>query len=148
MKYHHRSGFTLIEIIIVIIILGILAAVALPQITKNLETAKAAEAINMLGAAAKSVSDCFTVTEDLTKCDDWNPTKLDMGIIAPVGTATNPLRFTYVWTPANGTGASGDAFTTLTATSISVAADTVVFSYHSNGSIDKIFTGHFAQLKK
>ena len=148
MKHDRRSGFTLIEIIIVIIILGILAAVALPQITKNLETAKAAEAINMLGAAAKSVSDCFTITEDLTKCDDWNPTKPDMGLLAPVGTATNPLRFTYLWGAATGKGDVTDASTTLTATSISVAADTVVFTYHSNGSIDKTFTGHFAQLNK
>ncbi|HLD88341.1 MAG TPA: prepilin-type N-terminal cleavage/methylation domain-containing protein, partial [Candidatus Omnitrophota bacterium] len=79
MKHDHRSGFTLIEIIIVIIILGILAAVALPQITKNLETAKAAEAINMLGAAAKSVSDCYTITEDMQTCDNWNSVNPDMG---------------------------------------------------------------------
>ena len=144
MKHDRRSGFTLIEIIIVIIILGILAAVALPQITKNLETAKAAEAINMLGAAAKSVSDCYTITEDMQKCDDWNPTNLDMGLLAPVGTVTNPLRFSYAWTAASAV----DSNVVLKATSVSVAADTITFTYHANGAIDKTFTGHFAQLNK
>ena len=134
----------MVEIIIVIIILGILAAVALPQITKNLETAKAAEAINFLGAAKKSVSDCYTITEDMTKCDDWNSVNPDMGLMAPVGTATNPLRFGYAWTAA----ASATDIVKLKATSITVPADTIEFIYHTDGSVDKAFTGHFAQLNK
>jgi len=146
MKHDHRSGFTLIEIIIVIIILGILAAVALPQITKNLETAKAAEAINILGAANKSVSDCYTITEDMTKCSGFNNgvSFLDMQLKPPVGTVTNPLRFSYTWTAA----ASPTDTVKLKATSISVAADTIEFTYHTDGSVDKTFAGHFAQLNK
>jgi prepilin-type N-terminal cleavage/methylation domain-containing protein len=45
------KGFTLMELVIVIVIIGILAMIALPQVFKVSERARAAEAINALGAA-------------------------------------------------------------------------------------------------
>ncbi|NLE65660.1 MAG: prepilin-type N-terminal cleavage/methylation domain-containing protein, partial [Elusimicrobia bacterium] len=40
----NKKGFTLIEILIVIIIVGILASLALPKLTRKIGEAKAAEA--------------------------------------------------------------------------------------------------------
>lgn len=45
-----RGGFTLLELLIVIIILGILAAVGIPVYTGTLEKARAKEALNMMSA--------------------------------------------------------------------------------------------------
>ncbi len=45
-----KSGFTLLELLIVVIIVSILAAVALPQFTKITERSRAAEAVAILGA--------------------------------------------------------------------------------------------------
>lgn len=50
-----KKGFTLLEVLIVIIIIGILAAIALPQYTKTLEKAKSAEAITQLGTFRASM---------------------------------------------------------------------------------------------
>jgi len=58
MKIRNRKGFTLLEVIIVIIIIAILASVALPKLSGTLDYAKAKEAINFIGAARNAIEAC------------------------------------------------------------------------------------------
>ena len=49
-----RSGFTLIELIVVVIVIGILATLAVPQYLKATERAKSAKARHALGVIAQA----------------------------------------------------------------------------------------------
>jgi len=51
----NRKGFTLLEVMIVVIIIGILSSVALPQYITTLEKGKSAEAISNIGSLRTSL---------------------------------------------------------------------------------------------
>lgn len=51
----NKKGFTLIEILIVIVILGVVAGLAIPVLTAQVERSRAQEAIQHLGAMKQSM---------------------------------------------------------------------------------------------
>src|SRR5690606_34164797 len=57
MKAQMQKGFTLIELMIVVAIIGILAAIALPAYQDYTARAQAAEAVNLLGGLKTPVID-------------------------------------------------------------------------------------------
>ena len=92
MRNGSNKGFTLIEIIIVIVIIGVLATLALPKITGQLESARGGEAMSMMGAIKRAADQCFEATGLMTSCDTF----AELGISVPAGI------FTYT---SNGAGA-------------------------------------------
>ncbi|WP_430980748.1 pilin [Shewanella bicestrii] len=63
------QGFTLIELMIVVAIIGILAAIALPAYQDYTKKSRFSEVVNAVGAARTQVTICFQETNDLTLCD-------------------------------------------------------------------------------
>ncbi|HUH57265.1 MAG TPA: pilin [Pseudomonadales bacterium] len=84
MKAQMQKGFTLIELMIVIAIIGILAAVALPAYQDYTVRAKISEAIGF-GAAAKTA-----VTEHVISQDAWPDNNTEAGL-ALEASITSPV---------------------------------------------------------
>eukprot|EP00487_Bulimina_marginata_P010112 TRINITY_DN487_c0_g2_i1.p1 TRINITY_DN487_c0_g2~~TRINITY_DN487_c0_g2_i1.p1 ORF type:complete len:102 (-),score=13.73 TRINITY_DN487_c0_g2_i1:46-351(-) len=64
-----QQGFTLIELMIVVAIIGILAAVALPAYQDYTTRAKMSEVISFAGSAKTAVSECIISTGATTDCE-------------------------------------------------------------------------------
>ncbi len=68
MKMKAQAGFTLIELMIVVAIIGILAAIALPAYSKYMDKAKYAEVVLASQAAKTAVEICGQDQGNLTGC--------------------------------------------------------------------------------
>ena len=76
---NNKSGFTLLEVIIVIIIVGVLASLALPRFFKTVEYSRATEALQNLSAIRQSLQRCYLAkSNNYTNCDAANLADLDI----------------------------------------------------------------------
>jgi prepilin-type N-terminal cleavage/methylation domain-containing protein len=70
----NKKAFTLIEMLVVVVIIAILAAIALPQYQKVLEKAKSAEAVTYVRALANAEKLYYLANNEYTT----DPAKLDI----------------------------------------------------------------------
>ena len=101
-----KKGFTLVEIIIVVVILGVLAAIAIPKVTGNVNRSRAAESFNVGSTVAAAFNRCVdaqtgglvpATNVHVVACRTWAA----LGVTDP---SDNSQSFDYTFdTPAAGT---------------------------------------------
>ena len=96
MKLSNRSGFTLLEVIIVIIIIGVLASLALPRFFSTVEYSRGTEAMQAITTIRQSMERCYLMRSAYTGCNAF--TALD--IENPNTTPNSHFTYTLV-TAAN-----------------------------------------------
>ena len=69
MKATSQIGFTLIEIMIVVAVIGILASIALPHYNSYTSRTRAAAAAVELSSIKQAVNECVAQTGMITGCD-------------------------------------------------------------------------------
>lgn len=111
MRQQAQKGFTLIELMIVIAIIGILSAVALPAYQNYTEKSRFTEVVLGVGSVRSSIDVCYQTRgeADLGNCDTY----------AKIGTTADAVQrgdevTSVVITPATavvtGTGANGSTY--------------------------------------
>ncbi len=63
-----QQGFTLIELMIVVAIIGILAAIAIPQYNNYVMRAHWSDALSSAASVQTAAAECYQETNDFTQC--------------------------------------------------------------------------------
>lgn len=139
MRLNKKSGFTLLEIIIVVIIVGVLASLALPRLFSTVEYSRSSEAMAAFSSIRGALDRCALLLGNYTNCNDIAN---DLDIPDPA--ASPGAHFTYAIT--NATQTAYTIVATRNSTDGGTAGDTITLT--NNGTtVTRSGTGAFDNVQ-
>lgn len=119
--YKNKAAFTMLELLMVVIIIGILATLALPQYMSFIEKARAAEAISTMGA--------IRTAENLAKLENGTYTADASALAITFPTSGDSTYWTYSVSGAGNAGFSVTATRTSKKAPSGVAGQTITLNW-------------------
>ncbi len=139
----NQQGFTLVEILVVIIIVGVLASLALPLLFRNVERSRATEALGVIGAVKRQVEACaMPLNNNFTTCNDYTL----IGMIDPSYNASTNASAHYAYTITTA-ATSFQVVATRNAFENGNAGDTITLDRAADGSITRAGTTAFIGIR-
>ncbi|WP_312593657.1 pilin [Stutzerimonas nitrititolerans] len=140
MKAQMQKGFTLIELMIVVAIIGILAAVAIPQYQTYVAKSQVSRVVAETGALKTAAETCLLDGVVLTACDFGATGSTLMtgastgGLNGTNGVVSGETGVPVVVLATNATGSSTITGTFGNSAAIALAAETIVWTRDATGT--------------
>ncbi len=117
MRSTNHKGFTLLEVMIVIIIIGVLASLAMPRFFSTIEYARGVEAMYAIATIRQSMERCYLMRVSFTgPCSDFTTLDVEDPSLTPGSHFTyliDSADIAYTITATRNTINGGDGFSTM-----------------------------------
>lgn len=127
MKQKNEQGFSLIELLIVVVVIGVIASVAVPHLQKALRAAEVGNSFATLQSISSTESSYFTQNARFARITEVNNI-MSGSIGTPSGNEVNRGKFVFSMSPAAPTDAELRTGYTINATR-NVTGEDVIYVY-------------------
>ncbi len=133
----------MLEIVVVVIIVGVLASAAMPQLFRNIEFARAVEAMVTLGTVRRSIEACgMQFNNDFSACNTFDTISMLDPSYNPTTNSSAHFAYTITTTPS-----TFQVVATRNTVENGIPTDTIVVSRFADGTITRSGTTAFAGIK-
>ena len=133
----NKSGFTLIEIIVVLIIVGVLVSISLPNLFRQIERNRAQKALNTMNYIRAAIESCGVNNNNSfdTSCDQFSQLNIDN---------PNNTEFSFAITGTNATSTDVGGYTITATRQGAVGGNTVKLTRSTTGLLTCEGEGNYA----
>jgi type IV pilus assembly protein PilE len=139
MKHKQQSGFSLIELLLVVVIIGIIAALGIPALQKGIRAAENGSAFAVMRTIGSTQMNFYSTNNRFARLGELN-TVMSNAIGTTAGNDINRGRYTFSMVPAAPTDVQLRDTYTITAT-LNITGNDTLYKYQidQSGKIIRIF---------